>query len=93
MGHAGEAPNGPTPNGTPYGADDVPGTLLTNNYRSWGDTLNLEDDFSFGDLKSGGWVDRQSNLRGLANTDETLNDAFVESVPGLSSPRTTAAGS
>ncbi len=82
MGHAGEDPNGPTPNGTPYGADDVPGTLLTNNYRSWGDTLNLEDDFSFGDLKTGGWVDRQSNLRGLANTDETLNDAFVESVPG-----------
>ena len=84
MGHAGEDPNGPTPNGTPYGADDVPGTLLTNDYRSWGDTLNLQDDFSFGDLKTGAWIDRQSNLRGLANTDETLNDAFVESVPGSS---------
>jgi iron complex outermembrane recepter protein len=81
-GHAGEDPNGPTPNGTPYGADDVPGTLLTNDYRSWGDTLNLQDDFSFGDLKTGAWLDRQFNVRGLANTDETLNDAFVESVPG-----------
>lgn len=81
-GHAGEDPNGPTPNGTPYGADDVPGTLLTNDYRSWGDTLNLQDTFSFGDLKTGAWVDRQFNVRGLANTDETLNDAFVESVPG-----------
>ncbi len=81
-GHSGEDPNGPTPNGTPYGADDVPGTLLTNDYRSWGDTLNLQKNFSFGDLKTGGWVDRQFNVRGLANTDETLNDAFVESVPG-----------
>jgi iron complex outermembrane recepter protein len=81
-GHSGEDPNGPTPNGTPFGADDVPGTLLTNDYRSWGDTLNLQDTFSFGDLKTGLWVDRQFNVRGLANTDETLNDAFVESVPG-----------
>lgn len=81
-GHAGEDPNGPTPNGTPYGANDVPGTLLTNDYRSWGDTLNLQDDFSFGDLKTGMWVDRQFNVRGLANTDESLNDAFVEAVPG-----------
>ncbi|HUA23781.1 MAG TPA: TonB-dependent receptor [Steroidobacteraceae bacterium] len=81
-GHAGEDPNGPTPNGTPFGANDVPGSLLTNDYRSWGDTLNLQDTFSFGDLKTGMWVDRQFNVRGLANTDETLNDAFVESVPG-----------
>ena len=81
-GHAGEDPNGTTPNGTPLGADDVPGTLLTNDYRSWGDIVNLQDDLSFGDVKVGGWIDRQSNLRGLANTDETLNDAFVESVPG-----------
>jgi iron complex outermembrane recepter protein len=81
-GHAGGDPNGPSPNGTPLGADDVPGTLLTNDYRSWGDTLNLQDDFSFGDLKLGGWVDRQFNIRGLANTDESLNDALVEAVPG-----------
>ncbi len=81
-GHAGLDPNGPTPNGTPLGANDVPGSLLTNDYRSWGDTLDLQDDFSFGDLKTGMWVDRQFNVRGLANTDETLNDAFVESVPG-----------
>ena len=73
---------GPTPNGTPYGATMFPEHLLTNDYRSWGDTLNLQDDFSFGDLKTGGWIDRQFNVRGLANTDETLNDAFVESVPG-----------
>lgn len=81
-GHAGLDPNGPTPNGTPYGANDVPGSLLTNDYRSWGDTLALKKDFSFGDLKTGAWIDRQFNVRGLANTDETLNDAFVESVPG-----------
>jgi len=81
-GHAGLDPNGPSPNGTPYGADDVPGSLLTNDYRSWGDTLNFTGDYSFGDIKTGAWIDRQFNFRGLANTDETLNDAYVESTPG-----------
>lgn len=75
-GHNGEDPNGETPNGTYWGADDVPGQLLTNNYRSWGDTLNAKYSLSFGDLKAGVWADRQSNERALPEVDETLNEAI-----------------
>ena len=75
-GHNGEDPNGETPNGTYWGANDVPGQLLTNNYRSWGDTFNVKYNLSFGDLKAGVWVDRQSNERALPEVDETLNEAI-----------------
>lgn len=76
-GHNGEDPNGETPNGTYWGANNVPGQLLTNNYRSWGDTLNLKYNLgSFGDLKTGVWVDRQSNERALPEVDETLGGAL-----------------
>jgi iron complex outermembrane receptor protein len=75
-GHNGEDPNGETPNGTYYGADDVPGQLLTNNYRSWGDTFNAKYSVFFGDLKAGIWADRQSNERALPEVDETLGGAL-----------------
>jgi iron complex outermembrane recepter protein len=74
-GHNGEDPNGETPNGTVYSPTDVPGQHLVNYYRSWGDTLKVHDDLSFGDLQAGLWVDRQSNERGLFEIDETLNEA------------------
>ena len=72
----GEDPNGETPNGTSYGADNVPGQLLVNNYRSWGDTFKAQDDFNFGDLQTGLWVDRQHNLRSLEEVDFTLGGAL-----------------
>jgi iron complex outermembrane recepter protein len=75
-GHNGEDPNGETPNGTYWGADDVPGELLTNNYRSWGDTFNAKYSLFFGDLKAGMWADRQSNERALPEVDETLGEAL-----------------
>jgi iron complex outermembrane receptor protein len=75
-GHNGEDPNGETPNGTYYGADDVPGQLLTNNYRSWGDTFNAKYSLFFGDVKAGMWADRQSNERALPEVDETLGGAL-----------------
>lgn len=81
-GHNGEDPNGFTPNGTDYGADDVPGQHLVNYYRSWGDTLNLRDSLPFGDVKTGVWVDRQSNERALYEVDETLNQALNPPTPG-----------
>ncbi|MDP9007486.1 MAG: TonB-dependent receptor [Pseudomonadota bacterium] len=77
--HTGENgldPNGETPNGTTYGPNDVPGQLLINNYRSWGDTLNLKDDLGFGTLSTGIWVDRQLNLRRLTEVDFTLGGAI-----------------
>jgi iron complex outermembrane receptor protein len=75
-GHNGEDPNGETPNGTYWGANDVPGQLLTNNYRSWGDTFNAKYSLFFGDLKAGMWADRQSNERALPEVDETLGEAL-----------------
>jgi iron complex outermembrane recepter protein len=81
-GHNGEDPNGFTPNGTSYSATDVPGQHLVMYYRSWGDTLNLRDDLPFGDVKTGLWVDRQSNERALFEVDETLNQAINPSTPG-----------
>jgi iron complex outermembrane receptor protein len=75
-GHNGEDPNGETPNGTTYGPNDVPGQLLINNYRSWGDTLKVRDDLAFGDFQFGVWADRQSNLRSLDEVDFTLGEAI-----------------
>jgi iron complex outermembrane receptor protein len=75
-GHNGEDPNGETPNGTYWGANDVPGQLLTNNYRSWGDTFNAKYSLFFGDLKAGIWADRQSNERALPEVDETLGESL-----------------
>jgi iron complex outermembrane recepter protein len=75
-GHNGEDPNGETPNGTYFGANDVPGQLLTNDYRSWGDTFNAKYNLFFGDLKAGVWAERQSNERALPEVDETLNEAI-----------------
>jgi iron complex outermembrane recepter protein len=75
-GHNGEDPNGETPNGTYFGVNDVPGQLLTNDYRSWGDIFNAQYKVFFGDLKAGLWADRQFNVRALPETDETLGDAI-----------------
>lgn len=75
-GQNGLDPNGSTPNGTSYGANDVPGQLLVNNYRSWGDTFKARDDLFFGDVQTGLWVDRQNNLRRLTEVDFTLGGAL-----------------
>jgi iron complex outermembrane recepter protein len=76
VGENGLDPNGETPNGTSYGPNDVPGQLLINNYRSWGDTLKLHDDLGFGLVSTGVWFDRQNNLRGLTEVDYTLGGAI-----------------
>ncbi len=64
---------GDIPNGTVYGANDVPGQILTNNYRSVGDILRLSYDLGFGDLQFGGWFDHQSNYRRLIEADFSDN--------------------
>ena len=76
VGENGLDPNGETPNGTTYGPNDVPGQLLINNYRSWGDTLNVKDDLGFGTVSTGVWFDRQQNLRELTEVDFTLGGAI-----------------
>jgi len=75
-------PNGFTPNGTVVpgcgGAsgcafpNDVPGELLTNNYRSFGDLTRLSKAYGPVEAKAGIWIDNQTNLRELEEVDFTL---------------------
>jgi iron complex outermembrane recepter protein len=74
-GFNGEDPNGETPNKTSYG-NDVPGQVLVNYYRSYGDTLKLTRDMPFGDIQAGAWVDYQINTRRLTEVDFTLGGAI-----------------
>ena len=62
-GFSGEDVNGNTPNGTTYGANNVPGTAMQNDNRSFGDVLRLQKDFAFGDIKTGIWIDHQADHR------------------------------
>ena len=62
-GFSGEDVNGNTANGTTYGANNVPGTAMQNNNRSFGDVLRLQKDFAFGDIKTGVWIDHQADHR------------------------------
>jgi iron complex outermembrane receptor protein len=84
-GFNGEDPNGEFPNGTCLGTgptadpadcvsgtfhpNDVPGQVLTNDYRSIGTITRFNKDFSFGDVKFGVWYDRQRNFRRLVEVD------------------------
>jgi iron complex outermembrane receptor protein len=77
----GALPNGVTapgdiPNGTIYGANNVPGQLLTNNYRSVGDILRVSRNLGPGEVQFGGWYDHQSDLRFLRELDMTNNGAY-----------------
>lgn len=76
-GFNGMDPNGETPNGTPFGANNVPGQEMNNNYRSFGDVLNVERDLGPGTLQTGMWITHQSNFRDNFNVDSTLNFAFI----------------
>jgi iron complex outermembrane recepter protein len=74
-------PNGVTdaggiPNGTAYGANNVPGQELINNYRSVGDILRFSHDLGPGNVQFGGWFDHQTNARALYEIDFTNNAAF-----------------
>jgi iron complex outermembrane receptor protein len=69
-------PNGETPNGTAFGATNVPGQQITNNYRAFGDILTAERQIGPGTLQVGAWLTHQSNFRDNMNVDDTLNFAL-----------------
>ena len=81
----GEDPNGEFPNGTTISGpadgatgvaqypNDVPGQLLTNNYRSVGTIVRVTRDFGLGDVKAGFWYDHQVNTRSLYEVDMSQN--------------------
>jgi iron complex outermembrane receptor protein len=69
-------PNGETPNGTAFGATNVPGQQITNNYRAFGDILTAEREIGPGKLQLGAWLTHQSNFRDNMNVDDSLNFAL-----------------
>ena len=74
--NAGEDVNGETPNGTVYGAQDVPGQMANNDLRAYGDVLRLSGTLPFGVLRSGLWIEHQNNTRSQYEVDETLGGAL-----------------
>lgn len=75
-GFNGVDPNGNTPNGTIYGANNVPGQRMSMNYRSYGDIFRAARDLGPGRFKTGIWLDRQQNTRTQYEIDDTLGGAI-----------------
>ena len=63
-------------NGTSYGPNNVPGQMMTMNYRSTGDLLRMAEDTGPGKLDFGAWVDYQTNNRSQKEVDFTLGAAI-----------------
>lgn len=74
-GYYGADLGGAQPNGTSYGANNVPGFKMYMNYRSYGDLLRLSRALGQGDLGLGAWVDHQTNSRAEWAVDYTLGGA------------------
>ncbi len=75
-GFNGVDPGGAQPNGTVYGATNVPGQKMTMNYRSVGDLLRMSKTMGPGDLHFGAWVDHQTNNRWQYEIDFTNGGAL-----------------
>jgi len=65
-----------TPNGTVYGANNIPGQQMYLNYRNWGDLLRLKQALGPGELHYGLWANYQTYHRYQAEIDFSNNDAF-----------------
>ena len=64
------------PNGTTYGPNNVPGQMMTMNYRSVGNTLRMTKPVGAGQIDMGLWIDHQSNNRSQIEVDFSLNGAL-----------------
>jgi len=84
-GFNGSDPGLAQPNGTQYGAANVPGQMMTMNYRSTGDLLRLSEEIGKGKLEFGTWVDYQTNNRWQKEVDFTLGGA-LQTTLGASNP-------
>ncbi len=73
-GTPGLAVTGTVVGGTAY-PNDVPGQIMSMNYRSVGDLLRMSQILGPGKLDYGTWIDVQSNNRSQIETDMTLNGA------------------
>lgn len=82
----GADPNGETPNGTPFGADDVPGQVARNGLRAFGDVLRAERSWNAVSLRFGVWGEHQANSRGKQEADFTDGgrpNPILDPVPGI----------
>lgn len=79
-GFNGADPGGAQPNGTVYGANNVPGQKMTMNYRSYGDLLRLSRPLGPGKLNLGTWLDYQTNNRWQYEIDFT-NGGALNAIP------------
>ncbi|MDR3390886.1 MAG: TonB-dependent receptor [Sulfuriferula sp.] len=79
-GFNGSDPGGAQPNGTVYGANDVPGQKMTMVYRSVGDLLRMSRLWGPGKVNVGAWLDYQTNSRSQYEIDWT-NGGALNAVP------------
>lgn len=86
-GFNGSDPGGAQPNGTVYGADDVPGQKMAMNYRSVGDLLRLSKEMGPGELNIGTWIDHQTNNRWQYEIDFTNGGALNATPPSAAADR------
>lgn len=77
-GFNGSDPGLGTPNGTQYGTPgaNVPGQMMTMNYRSIGDLFRASDAIGKDKLDFGLWIDHQTNNRWQKEVDFTLGGAI-----------------
>ena len=77
----GQAPDGTfasgdVPNGTIYGANNVPGQQMHMYYRSVGDIFRVSKEIGPGEAQAGVWYDHQTNSRAQFEIDATNNNAY-----------------
>ena len=77
----GQAPDGSilpggVPNGTIYGANNVPGQQMHMYYRSVGDIFRVSKQVGPGEAQVGAWYDHQTNSRAQFEIDMTNNNAY-----------------
>jgi iron complex outermembrane receptor protein len=77
----GDIPNGTVNQNGTVNPNNVPGQILTNNYRSVGDIFRVSHDLGPGEVQAGGWFDHQSNLRELVEVDYSNNLAYNYDMP------------
>jgi iron complex outermembrane receptor protein len=69
--------------GTQYGVANVPGQMMTMNYRSIGDLFRASDAIGKDKLDFGLWVDHQTNNRWQREVDFTLGGAISPAAGGV----------
>ncbi|MBE7210951.1 MAG: hypothetical protein INR65_08015, partial [Gluconacetobacter diazotrophicus] len=78
--------NGETPNGTAFGAGDLPGQQAFNDLRASGGVLRAERRWRMLSLRAGIWAEHQINSRGQFEIDQTLGgrlNPVLDPVPGV----------